>query len=75
MEEEEGLVEEEEVLMEGLGLETRGSTKSSSIDMLRKGVSLVCPVQKESEEEADLLVGELFLPCRERLVTCERNIN
>ena len=62
-------MEEEEVLMEGLGLETRGSTKSSSIDMLRKGVSLVCPGQKESEEDADFLVGELFLPCREILVS------
>ena len=76
MEEEEELVEEEEGLEEGLGLETRGSTKSSSIDMLRKGVSLVCPGQKESEDEADFLVGELFLPCRERpvsetLISCE----
>ena len=57
--EEDELVLEEEVL----GLETRGSTKSSSTDMLRKGVSLVCPGQKEREEEREVvcLVGDLFL--------------
>ena len=67
--EEESLETEEEepvleilLVEEVLGLEIRGSTKSSSTEMLRKGVSLVCPGQRESaEDEGACLVGDFFL--------------